>query len=123
RRMLIGSEWVDATSGETFVTLNPATEEVLATIPQAGSEDVDRAVRAAREAFAEGSPWRQMSPSMRGRILHRIGDLIYEHGEELATLDSLDNGKPLSMARIIDVPASADMFHYMSGWPTKIEGN
>jgi phenylacetaldehyde dehydrogenase len=123
RKMLIGSQWVDAASGETFETLNPATEEVLATIPLGGAEDVDRAVRAARAAFEDDSPWRKMSPSMRGRILHRIGDLIYEHGEELALLDSLDNGKPLTMARIVDIPASADMFHYMAGWPTKIEGN
>jgi phenylacetaldehyde dehydrogenase len=123
RQMLIGADWVDAASGETFDTLNPATEEVLAKVPFGGTEDVDRAVRAARAAFADDSPWRQMSPSERGRILHRVGDLIYEHGEELAILDSLDNGKPVAMARIIDVPASADMFHYMSGWPTKIEGN
>jgi phenylacetaldehyde dehydrogenase len=123
RQMLIGADWIDAVSGETFETLNPATEDVLANVPFAGSEDVDRAVAAARAAFAEGSAWRRMPPSERGKILHHIGDLIVEHGDELALLDSLDNGKPLTMAKLVDVPASADMFHYMSGWATKIEGN
>ena len=123
RQMLIGADWVDAASGESFETLNPATEELLATIPFAAAEDVDRAVRRARLAFAEGSPWRRLPPAERGKLLHRIGDLILAHTEELALLDSLDNGKPLSFARKVDVPAAADMFHYMAGWTTKIEGN
>jgi phenylacetaldehyde dehydrogenase len=123
RQMLIGSEWVDAASGETFDTLNPATEELLARLPLADSIDVDRAVRSARGAFADSSPWRRMSPSERGRILNRIGDLILENADELALLDSVDNGKPLKMAIRVDVPASADMFHYMAGWASKIEGS
>src|SRR5262249_30186253 len=122
RRMLVGGEWVEAASGETFETLNPATEELLATVPQAGVEDVDRAVRAARGAFADDAPWRRMPPGERGKILHRIGDLVLENADELALLDSLDNGKPLFLAKVVDVAASADMFHYMSGWATKIEG-
>src|SRR5262249_44099198 len=81
------------------------------------------AVRAARAAFAEGSPWRKMTTGQRGRIIHKLGDLILEHLEELALLESLDNGKPYAIAKAADVPLAADLFHYMSGWATKIEGN
>src|SRR5262249_40660748 len=123
RKLLIAGEWRDALSGETFETINPATEEVLATVARGRDEDIDLAVRAARAAFADGSPWRRMPPAERARLLHRIGDLILETADELALLDSLDNGKPLAMAHIIDVPEAADQFHYMSGWATKIEGN
>jgi phenylacetaldehyde dehydrogenase len=80
-------------------------------------------VRAARRAFAHGSEWRRMTPSDRGRLLHRIGDLILEHADELATLESMDNGKPRAVARVADVALAADIFHYMSGWATKLEGN
>ena len=79
------------------------------------------AVKAARRAFESG-PWARMSPSERGRIIHRIGDLILEHRTSCAQLESLDNGKPFAVARVADVTLSADMFHYMSGWATKIEG-
>jgi phenylacetaldehyde dehydrogenase len=79
-------------------------------------------VKAARRAFADGSPWRQMPPSQRGRIIHRIGDLILEHADELALMDTLDNGKPLAFATVADLPMAADLFHYMSGWASKIEG-
>src|ERR1700712_3914633 len=123
RQMLIGGEWVDSASGETFDSLDPATEDVLGSVPKGGVEDVNRAVKAARKAFDEGSAWRRMSPSERGKIMHRVGDLILEHGDELALLESLDNGKPMSVARVADVPLAADLFHYMSGWTTKIEGD
>jgi len=123
RRMLINGEWVDAASGRTFETLNPASEEVLAAVAHGEAEDVNRAVGAARAAFAEGSPWRTMPPGQRGRIIHRLGDLILEHLEEFALLESLDNGKPYAVAKAADVPLAADLFHYMSGWATKIEGN
>ncbi|HEY3613988.1 MAG TPA: aldehyde dehydrogenase family protein [Gaiellales bacterium] len=123
RQMLIGGEWVDSASGETFDSLDPATEEVLGSVPKGAAEDVNRAVKAARKAFAEGSPWRRMSPSERGKIMHRVGDLILEHGDELALLESLDNGKPMAVARVADIPLAADLFHYMSGWTTKIEGD
>src|SRR5437879_11185582 len=91
--LLIGGQWVDAADGRSFETVDPATEEHLATVPYAGAEDVERAVRAARAAFEDGSPWRKMTPSRRGKILHRIGDLILEYADELALLESLDNGK------------------------------
>jgi phenylacetaldehyde dehydrogenase len=122
-RLLIGGEWVDAASGETFETVNPATEEVLARVARGGAVDIDRAVRAARAAFEDGSPWRRMTPSDRGRLIHRVGDLILEHADELAMLESLDNGKSFVIARHADVVLAADLFHYMSGWATKIEGN
>ena len=120
--LLVGGQWVDAADGRTFESLDPATEEHLATVPRAGREDVQRAVRAARAAFEPGSPWRRMTPSRRGRILHRIGDLILEYGDELALLESLDNGKPVAVARVADIPLAADLFHYMAGAATRIEG-
>src|SRR5450631_2438689 len=121
RQLFINGQWCDAASGKTFETPNPATGETLAHIAEGGAEDINRAVRAARRAFEEG-PWSRMTPSERGRIIWRIGDLILEHLDELAQLESLDNGKPFSVARVADVPLSADIFHYMSGWATKLEG-
>jgi phenylacetaldehyde dehydrogenase len=122
-QLLIDGEWVDAAAGETFQSINPATEEPLAEVAHGREEDVDRAVRAARAAFGEGAPWRRMTPSERGRIIHRIGDAILDHADEFALLESLDNGKPVKAARSADVRSAADLFHYMSGWATKIEGN
>ena len=122
-KLLIDGDWVAAASGRTFETINPATEEKLAEVAHGEKEDIDRAVRAARQAFAYDSPWRRMSPSARGKLIWRIGDLIEEHVEELAMLESLDNGKPLGVARVADVPLAADLFHYMAGWPTKILGD
>ncbi|QYJ15703.1 Phenylacetaldehyde dehydrogenase [Rubrobacter xylanophilus DSM 9941] len=122
-RLLIGGEWVEAASGRTFETINPATEEHLADVAWGEAEDIDRAVRAARRAFADGSPWRRMSPSDRGRIIYRISELIEEHADEFAMLETLDNGKPFAVAKAADVALAADLFRYMAGWPTKIEGN
>jgi len=120
--MLIGSEWVPAASGKTFETYNPATGEVLARVAAGDSEDIDRAVKTARAALETG-PWSAMKPNERGRLMHRLGDLILEHGDELAALETLDNGKPLGIARAADVALAADHFHYYAGWATKIEGN
>jgi phenylacetaldehyde dehydrogenase len=122
-KLLIGGEWVPAASGRTFETINPATEERLAEVAHGDAEDVDRAVRAARAAFDYEGPWRRMTPSERGRLIWRIGDLIEEHADVFATLDSLDNGKPVGVARVADVALAADMFRYMAGWPTKILGD
>jgi phenylacetaldehyde dehydrogenase len=122
-KLLIDGEWVESASGQTFETINPATEEKLAEVAKGEKEDIDRAVRAARKAFAYDSPWRRMSPSARGKLIWRIGDLIEEHVGELAMLESLDNGKPLGVARVADVPLAADLFHYMAGWPTKLLGD
>jgi len=120
--MLIDGKWVDAASGKTFEVYNPATGEVMAHVAEGDAEDINRAVRAARRAFDDG-PWRKMSPSQRGRCISRLADLIEQHGEEFAQLESLDNGKPLTVARVADIPLSVDLFRYMSGWATKIEGN
>jgi phenylacetaldehyde dehydrogenase len=109
-------------SGKTFETPNPATGATLANVAEGDAEDIDRAVQAARKAFDEG-PWSRMTPSERGRIIWRIGDLILQNAEELAQLESLDNGKPYAVALAADVPLAADLFHYMAGWATKIEGN
>ncbi len=121
RRMLIGGKWVEAASGETFTTYDPATEQPLAEVPAGDKEDVDRAVRAARQAFETG-PWRRMTASERGRALWKLADLIEQHGEEFAQLETLDNGKPLTVARAADVPLVVDHFRYYAGWATKIEG-
>jgi Aldehyde dehydrogenase family len=122
-KLLIDGEWVAAASGETFATINPATEETLAEVAHGQAEDIERAVRAARNAFDGDSPWRRMNASGRGRMIWRIADLIEEHGDELAMLESLDNGKPYGVARAADIPLAADLFRYMAGWPTKIEGS
>src|SRR5215831_848538 len=122
RKMLINGKWVAAASGKTFPTYNPATGEVLARIAEGDTEDIDRAVKAARTAFESG-PWHKMTPSERGKAIWRLGDLIEKNLVELAELEMLDNGKPLKIARVADVPLSADIFHYMAGWATKIEGN
>ncbi len=122
RQLFINGQWSDAASGKTFETPDPATGETLARIAEGDAEDINRAVRAARRAFEEG-PWSRMTPSDRGRVIWRIGDLILEHVDELAQLESLDNGKPFAVAKAADVPLAADLFHYMAGWATKIEGN
>ncbi len=122
RQLFVNGQWTDAASGKTFETPNPATGETLASIAEGDRADIDRAVQAARSAFDDG-PWSRMTPAERGRIIWKIGDLIYEHIDELAQLESLDNGKPYAVAKVADVTLSADMFHYMAGWATKIEGN
>src|SRR6202166_5086877 len=122
RQLFINGQWTDAASGKTFETPNPATGETLARIAEGDAEDINRAVRAARRAFEEG-PWSRMTPSERARIIWRIGDLILEHLDALAQLESLDNGKPFAVAKAADVPLAADLFHYMAGWATKIEGS
>jgi len=122
RQMFINGQWSHAASGKTFDTPNPATGETLARVAEGDAEDINRAVAAARKAFEDG-PWCRMTPSERGRIIWRIGDLILAHTDELAQLESLDNGKPYVIARAADVPLAADLFHYMAGWATKIEGN
>ena len=123
-KLLIDGNWVEAVSGKTFETFDPATEQSLGSVAHGEAADVDLAVAAARRCFDdERSDWRRMTPSERGRIIHRIGDLILEHADELAMLETLDNGKPLAIAKAADVTLAADLFHYMSGWATKIEGN
>jgi phenylacetaldehyde dehydrogenase len=122
RRMLIGGEWVQAASGKTFPVYDPSTDEITAQVAEGDKEDAERAVRAARKAF-DGGPWRKLTSSERGRLLWKLADLLEAHAEEFAQLESLDNGKPLKIARAADLPLSIDMFRYMAGWATKIEGD
>lgn len=121
RPMLIGGEWVEAKSGETFDVFNPATGGVIARVAAGGKADVDAAVVAARRAF-ESPDWARITPSARGRILWAIADLIEANVEELAELETLDNGKPFTISKIVDVMSSAETFRYYAGYCTKIEG-
>ncbi len=122
RKILIGGRWVEAASGKTFPTYNPATGDVLAHVAEGTRPDVDRAVSAARNTFENG-PWRKLTASERGRLIWKLADLLETHLEEFAQLESLDNGKPVGVARVADVPLAVDLFRYMAGWATKIEGN
>jgi phenylacetaldehyde dehydrogenase len=118
-KLFIDGKHVDALSGKTFATPNPATGQTLATVADGQAEDIDRAVTAARKAF---DPWQDVTPAEKARIVWRIGDLIEEHAEALAELESLDNGKPKLVAQAVDVALARDTFQYMAGWATKIEG-
>jgi phenylacetaldehyde dehydrogenase len=122
RKMLINGKWVDAASGKTFPTYNPATGEVLALIAEGDREDINRAVSAARAAFDTG-PWSKITPAERSKLIWKLADLIEQNAEEFAQLESLDNGKPVLVARVADVPGTVALFRYMAGWATKIEGN
>jgi phenylacetaldehyde dehydrogenase len=122
QKLLIGGKWVNSASGKTFPTYDPSTGEVLCQVAEGDREDIDRAVRAARDAFERG-PWRRMTSSERGRLMWKLSDLIEQHLEEFAELETLDNGKPLTISRAADVPLAVDLFRYMAGWATKIEGN
>lgn len=121
RQLFIGGRWQDAASGKTFPTINPATEEVIARIAEGDAADIDLAVQAARRAF-ESKSWAGMSQRDRGKLIWRIGDLIMKHADELAQLETADNGKPIFESRQIDIPMAADCFQYYAGWATKIEG-
>lgn len=120
-QLLIGGRWLPAASGESFAVENPARETVIAHVARGGSEDIDHAVRAARVAFEEGA-WRRITPSERGQLLWKLADLIETRSEEFAQLETLDNGKPLAVARAADVALTVDHFRYYAGWATKIEG-
>jgi len=121
RRLLIDGKRVDAASGETFDTLNPATGDVLARVAKGGAADVGLAVAAARRAF-EQRAWRQTSASDRTNLLLRLADLIERNADELATLECLDNGKPARLTRLVEVEGSIKTFRYFAGWPTKFGG-
>ena len=103
RKMLINGKWVEAVSDRHFEVFNPATGEVLAQVASGDVQDVNAAVKAARAAFETG-PWSRMTPSDRGKLIWKLADLIEQHLEEFAQLESLDNGKPLPVARVADVP-------------------
>jgi phenylacetaldehyde dehydrogenase len=119
--MWINGRWQAARLGETFDVYNPATGEVIAHCAAGDKSDIDLAVRSARRALESGA-WPKMTPSERGRLIWKLGDLLEEHAEEFAELETLDNGKPLAVARAGDVPLAVDLFRYMAGWATKIHG-
>ncbi len=121
-RLLIGGRWVDADSGREFETRDPATGEVLGVVADAGASDVDAAVDAAREAYADPA-WRNMTPAERGRLLWRIADLIERDADALAELETRDQGQPLGVAKTVSLAMAADVFRYYAGWCTKIEGH
>ncbi len=120
-QLLIDGQWVDSLEGETFATFNPATEEKITDVACGGKADIDRAVQAARKAFETGA-WPEMDARDRGHLLYKLADLIEENADELAALETLDNGKPLSMAKAADLPLVIDCFRYYAGWADKIEG-
>lgn len=121
KHLFINGRWQPAVSGKTFPVVNPATAEVIAHVAEGDRADVDKAVAAARQAL-ESKEWAEMTPSERGRLIWRIGDLIVKYADELAEFEALDNGKPITVARKADIELAADMFHYMAGWATKLHG-
>jgi acyl-CoA reductase-like NAD-dependent aldehyde dehydrogenase len=121
RKMLIDGKWVPAASGKTFETVNPANGEVVARVAEGDGEDIDRAVKAARRAFDDGA-WTSWPPVERQRLLLKVADLIEQHADELAQLETLDNGKSIGESRNVDVPAAAETFRYYAGWVNKIYG-
>jgi phenylacetaldehyde dehydrogenase len=121
-RMLIGGEWVWAASGETIPVYDPATGREIGVVARGGKADVDRAVNAAAKAF-RSSEWVGLSRLDLERMLHRLADLIEQHADELAAIEAYDNGKPITMARNVDVNAAVQTFRYYAGWPSKMEGS
>jgi aldehyde dehydrogenase (NAD+) len=119
-KLLVNGQWADAKSGKTFDVWNPATQEKIATVPEAGPEDLDAAVAAARAAL-EG-PWARMSAADRGRVIWKAGELLAAKGEEIAKLETANSGKPIFESSKIDVPWSANCYQYFAGWATKIFG-
>ena len=120
-KLLINNRWVNSQSGKTFATVNPTTGREICQVAEADAADVELAVKAARAAFDRG-PWRKASGPERARLLNRLADLIEKHADELARLESLDNGKPLAMARAVDVAATIGCYRYFAGWADKVMG-
>ena len=118
--LLIGGNWVESAEGRTFETIDPATGDTIAQVAHAGVEDVDRAVKAAAAAL-EG-PWSKLPPAGRSLLMYKLADLIEANADELAQIEALDNGKPVTIAGKVDVPGAVDHLRYYAGWPTKIEG-
>ncbi|OBZ94780.1 betaine-aldehyde dehydrogenase [Pararhizobium polonicum] len=121
KKLYIGGAWLPAASGKTFDVIDPATGMVFDRVPEGTAADIDLAVAAARKAFDDG-PWATMTPSERGKLVWRLGDLVEKHADELAELEALDNGKPVTDARLGDVAFSYELLRYMAGWSTKICG-
>ncbi len=121
QKMLINGRWVDSASGKTFATLNPATGETICQVAEGDKADIDRAVSAARAAFETG-PWSKMSARERGRLLGKLADAVEANKDDLAALESLDNGKPLADSMAADLPLVIQCYRYYAGWADKIHG-
>jgi aldehyde dehydrogenase (NAD+) len=119
--LFIGGQWLDSVSGKTFATLNPATGETICQVAEGDKADIDLAVKAARKAFESG-PWHTMNASDRGRLLNKLADLIEQNQEELAALESLDNGKPYRDSMAADLPLTIKCYRYYAGWADKVHG-
>ncbi|MHC5109324.1 MAG: aldehyde dehydrogenase family protein [Planctomycetota bacterium] len=121
KKMLIGGKWIESASGKYFDTVNPSTGDTICRIAEGDKADVDMAVASARNAF-ESKAWRKMNASERGRLLYKLADLIEQNADELAALESLDNGKPIRDSRAVDIPAVVDVYRYYAGWADKVHG-
>uniref|UniRef100_A0A8C5VB07 aldehyde dehydrogenase (NAD(+)) n=1 Tax=Microcebus murinus TaxID=30608 RepID=A0A8C5VB07_MICMU len=121
-QIFINNEWHASVSGKKFAVINPATEEVICHVEEGDKEDVDKAVKAARQAFQIGSPWRTMDASERGRLLYKLADLIERDRLLLATMEAMDSGKIFSNAYLMDLGGCIKALHYCAGWADKIQG-
>src|SRR5438874_10672602 len=121
-QLFINGEFVDARSGETFATANPATEEKIADVASAGVEDVDAAVRAARAQMEPGSEWQKMKPRVRAKVMWRLADMLSARAEEISKIETQDNGKPIFESQFVDTPAAAECLYYCAGWSGKVAG-
>ena len=121
-KLLINGQWVEAVSGKRFTTINPATGDPICDVAEADEADVNLAVKAARAAFHSKAPWRRMSASERGKLLYKLADLMEKNADDLARLESLDNGKPYTIAKAADVALSIACYRYFAGWADKVQG-
>src|SRR6266850_2035814 len=121
-QLFINGDFVDAKSGQTFATINPATEEKIADVASAGVEDVDAAVKAARAQMEPGSEWQKMKPRDRAKVMWRLADMLAARAEEIGRIETLDNGKPIFESQFVDTPAAAECLYYFAGWSGKVTG-
>ncbi|MDQ3280446.1 MAG: aldehyde dehydrogenase family protein [Acidobacteriota bacterium] len=122
-RLFINGEFVDARSGETFETINPATEDKIADVASAGVEDVDTAVKAARAQMEPGSEWQKMKPRDRAKVMWRLADMLMARADEIGRIETLDNGKPIFESQFVDTPSAAECLYYFAGWSGKVTGD
>jgi acyl-CoA reductase-like NAD-dependent aldehyde dehydrogenase len=122
-QLFINGEFVDARSGETFATINPATEEKIADVASAGVDDVDTAVKAARAQMEPGSEWQKMKPRDRAKVMWRLADMLTARAEEIGRIETIDNGKPIFESQYVDTPAAAECLYYFAGWSGKVTGD
>ena len=122
-KLFINGDFIDARSGETFTTSNPATEEKITDVASAGAEDVDAAVKAARAQMEPGSEWQKMKPRDRAKIMWRLADMLSARADEIGRIETIDNGKPIFESQFVDTPAAAECLYYFAGWSGKVTGD